>query len=52
MFIEIIGIIVLFGKRPEDLIDFVIELDMLSEFFFQNVIERHNVAMSDENVSF
>ena len=39
----------LLREGPEDLLDFVIELDVVGEFLFQDVIKRQDVAMCDED---
>jgi hypothetical protein len=41
----------LLRERPEDLTDFVIELDVVGESFLQDVIKRENVAMCDKDKS-
>ena len=39
----------LLREGPEDLLDFVIELDVVCEFLLQDVIERQDGAVCDEN---
>ena len=39
----------LLRKGPEDLLDFVIELDVVGEFLLQDVIQRQDGAVCDED---